>query len=140
MRRPMVSLFLWFSFGCLLVWYGWSRPVFTIVVTLLAAGGAAALLWAVDRQRLVAFTLGIAALLGGMAVMGAELSRPEPLVERMGEQVALRATVVRESRQEHGRSLLVRSEGGGFRRRVWVFVDLGEEEPIPCDFKKAQRG
>ena len=129
MRRPLVSLFLWFSFGCLLVWYGWSKPVVTIILTLIVAGGAAVLLWAVDRQRLAAFTLGIAALLGGMAVMGAELSRPEPLLELAGEQVVLRATVVRESRQEHGRSLLVRPEGGGSRRRVWVFVDLGEAEP-----------
>jgi len=111
-------------------------PQFLLVLAVLlmsvvfsASGAALFRLGPVAKETKAVACLAVAAVMGGTAVMAAELFKPEPLLNFVGEEVDFSGTVVMEKRSRYGRSLLLRPEGGAlFRRRVWVFA-AGEGEP-----------
>ena len=129
MRRPLVLLFFSFSFGCILVWYGQEQLRGLFLLTFLISITFLFLIRWLERDMLLAAALSLAALLAGMVSMETELSRTEPLLNHLNQDVTVTGVVVREKESEFGKSLLVRPQSGLSRRRLWVYVSSSGESP-----------
>lgn len=135
MRRPLVVIFLCFSTGILLAWYGQEVMGKLFFFGTICSGMILVFLNLRASPLLPAMLVAIASLLTGMVVMDLELLRPEPLLDYVGEEVSVVGDVIREKETAYGRSLLIQpvtDEAGRrewlSRRRIWVYVNGSETE------------
>lgn len=133
MRRPLVVIFISFSLGCILTWYGQDhlRKLFLCIV--LCIFSSIVLIKWLEKERIPSLVVVAISILAGTISMSMELNRTEPFIDMIGQEVVLTGIVVKEKESDYGRSLLLRpqEETGAFkerllRRRVWVSVDAAD--------------
>ncbi|MBR7147192.1 MAG: DNA internalization-related competence protein ComEC/Rec2 [Firmicutes bacterium] len=136
MRRPLVVIFLSFSMGCILMWYGQDQRETLLCFVMLLGLGLVGMTLRLERERSSAVLIVILAVVCGMISMNAELHRPEPLLNRIGQEATITGVVVKEKETDYGINLLIRPISDGLfekisRRRIWVSVDAKSPEGYP---------
>ncbi len=138
MRRPLVLIFLCFSTGCVIGWYGRNSMSAVLIGIIFMF----CMLFWMDRLRnennRTVYCVVLISLLAGLISMTAELSREEPLLSFLDREATVTGKIVSEKKTQYGRTLVVcplneESMGnrGWTRRRLWITVDEdGNEEEL----------